>query len=576
MNKVRNLVIYIVTISLLINCITANSMRKPGLGPLEENDENDISVNQYENDNVMNNMKNEDKYRSRNKFNVLNQDATQLVIKEEEHIENFKKKSPKMEDFYIDEIPNKFKTNYWKHSLGKSWSGRIQLEPLVESEHNIKLDENINKDKEDNAKYFFWLFESHPNAISDAKDKIIIWLNGGPGCSSMIGGLQEIGPMMMGNDSFLHPNEWGWHLQGNLIFVDQPGGVGMSTTNNYVKTHNEMAFSFVKFLQNFYHIFEDFVEGKDLYITGESYAGIYIPYISAAIMQSKQFNGKPFPLKSLAIGNAYINLHHNYYRQSLIADSLESMKFFGNDTNSLEEFRTFTKETDKIVKELELKQDYKKRRHLLDKERNWEDWVQAYLNNTREETFLFNVYNAFIDKRNDELSTKWIEKFFARKDVRKALHIDDTNHEWKQCNDKAGDVLRKSQVSPGFDKGSSPILESLLNAGLSVTLYSGNWDLACSSETVEKGIEDMSFNGGKGLGESLQHRSNRTPLYDAFGRLAGEFATRGALQWIRVNSSGHFVPFDYPQAAIQVIGRAIYADNGWYKPTDNFTLNLPF
>jgi hypothetical protein len=73
---------------------------------------------------------------------------------------------------------------------------------------------------------FFWYFESQNNP---SEDPLLLWLTGGPGGSSMIGMLQELGPCLInehGNGT-VH-NEYGWSKNANIIFVDQPAGVGFS------------------------------------------------------------------------------------------------------------------------------------------------------------------------------------------------------------------------------------------------------------------------------------------------------------------------------------------------------------
>jgi carboxypeptidase C (cathepsin A) len=63
-----------------------------------------------------------------------------------------------------------------------------------------------------------------------ANDPLIVWFNGGPGCSSMLGWAQEHGPYSMdaGTD-FWRLNEYSWNNEANVIYIESPGGVGYST-----------------------------------------------------------------------------------------------------------------------------------------------------------------------------------------------------------------------------------------------------------------------------------------------------------------------------------------------------------
>ncbi|KAF8476863.1 Alpha/Beta hydrolase protein [Kalaharituber pfeilii] len=75
---------------------------------------------------------------------------------------------------------------------------------------------------------FFWFFEARENA---ANAPLTIWLNGGPGSSSMIGLFQEMGPCQVVQDrKHLEtiPREFGWDRTSNLLFIDQPNQVGFS------------------------------------------------------------------------------------------------------------------------------------------------------------------------------------------------------------------------------------------------------------------------------------------------------------------------------------------------------------
>ena len=73
--------------------------------------------------------------------------------------------------------------------------------------------------------YFFWFFESR----NDPKnDPIVLWLNGGPGCSSATGLFFELGPSSI--NSTLQPvhNPYSWNSNASVILLDQPVGVGYS------------------------------------------------------------------------------------------------------------------------------------------------------------------------------------------------------------------------------------------------------------------------------------------------------------------------------------------------------------
>lgn len=76
------------------------------------------------------------------------------------------------------------------------------------------------------------------------KPRTVIWLNGGPGCSSMDGALMEVGPFRVGDGGKLHLNEGRWNQFSNVLFVDNPVGTGFSfaDTDSYLHELDEVRF----------------------------------------------------------------------------------------------------------------------------------------------------------------------------------------------------------------------------------------------------------------------------------------------------------------------------------------------
>lgn len=73
---------------------------------------------------------------------------------------------------------------------------------------------------------FFWFFESRKDP---ANAPLSIWINGGPGSSSMLGLLRENGPCFINSDSnSTYLNEWSWNNEVNMLYLDQPVQVGLS------------------------------------------------------------------------------------------------------------------------------------------------------------------------------------------------------------------------------------------------------------------------------------------------------------------------------------------------------------
>lgn len=140
--------------------------------------------------------------------------------------------------------------------------------------------------KEDDGEYMFWLFEP---TTSTADDSLIIWFNGGPGCTSFSAGLFfEMGPITIplrpagylpGSEEYrapLGPNPYGWTKAGNVMYVEQPVNVGYSVGSKDPQNETDIGRALDGFLQHFVHVFEDYRD-KRIFLVGESYAGMYVP-----------------------------------------------------------------------------------------------------------------------------------------------------------------------------------------------------------------------------------------------------------------------------------------------------------
>ncbi|KAF7059247.1 hypothetical protein CFC21_066177 [Triticum aestivum] len=152
----------------------------------------------------------------------------------------------------------------------------------------------VTVDAENGRALFYYLVES-PSGASDKP--LVLWLNGGPGCSSLgYGAMQELGPFRVTEDNkTLSRNVNAWNNVANVIFLESPAGVGYSysnTSSDYdlsgdERTADDAYVFLVKWL-------ERFPEYKDrtFYISGESYAGHYVPELAATILLHNTYNNR--------------------------------------------------------------------------------------------------------------------------------------------------------------------------------------------------------------------------------------------------------------------------------------------
>ncbi|KAF5026914.1 hypothetical protein F66182_944 [Fusarium sp. NRRL 66182] len=138
----------------------------------------------------------------------------------------------------------------------------------------------ISQDPDESRQLYFWFF---PSTNPDAGEEVLIWLNGGPGCSSLIGLITENGPFLWQDGTLAPtPNSYSWTNLTNVIWIEQPVGTGYSQGKPNITNEVELGLQFIGFWRNFVDTFD--LKGATTYISGESYAGQYIPYIADAFI----------------------------------------------------------------------------------------------------------------------------------------------------------------------------------------------------------------------------------------------------------------------------------------------------
>jgi len=158
----------------------------------------------------------------------------------------------------------------------------------------------ISSDPNETRKLFFWFWPSNNASLTE---DLIFWTNGGPGCSSMEGFLQENGPISW-SWGRAHPtyNPYAWTNLSHVLWVEQPVGTGFSQGTPNITNDNELAEQLVGFFNQFLNVFSE-LKGKNLYLTGESYAGYYVPYIANYIYENTTYSTLPLNLQGIWIAD---------------------------------------------------------------------------------------------------------------------------------------------------------------------------------------------------------------------------------------------------------------------------------
>ena len=232
----------------------------------------------------------------------------------------------------------------------------VVLEIFLKSYHVHKLStvEGSEFNTAENKNYFYWFFEKRSTSLLPSSSKtddiepvpLLIWLNGGPGCSSLLGLLTENGPCLVNSaGDGTTPNPYSWNEAAHVLYLDQPARVGYSYGS--VNDSNEImiAEDAYYFIQAFFKS-EEGQKYKDspLYLTGESYAGHYIPAIAHRILEGnenhQQNNLLSINLSGIAIGNPWIDPEEQFQWYAAMAN---------NNSHNL---KIFTDEEIKRIEEL--------------------------------------------------------------------------------------------------------------------------------------------------------------------------------------------------------------------------------
>ena len=182
-----------------------------------------------------------------------------------------------------------------------------------------------------NDKYlFYWLFYPDMTKYHGKEEDIplLVWLNGGPGCSSMDGLFIEHGPLELVLDKNNHwkitSRDKSWHKSpAYVVYIDQPVGTGISftTSNSYPSNDNEVNADFYYWLKQFLSLHSNvFLSSnkkklkRPFFFSGESHAGHYIPSMMAYIERQNELSSTTLKIaqSGAAIGNGWVDPYHQY------------------------------------------------------------------------------------------------------------------------------------------------------------------------------------------------------------------------------------------------------------------------
>ncbi|KAI8814402.1 Alpha/Beta hydrolase protein [Cladochytrium replicatum] len=450
------------------------------------------------------------------------------------------KKDVKKNDFMVTRLPGITDNASIMRKLNGIYAGQIPI-------------------KSDGSSLFFTYF---PAPASIKSNDLVIWLNGGPGCSSMLGLFLENSPVRIQENGTIAYNPYSWHTISNLLYVDQPIGVGYSffaAQGSAVYNSTAAANDMYAFIAKFFDIFKE-TQSMNLYITGQSYAGQYVPSIADNFIFKNRLtlpNRKKLNLKGIAVGNGVLDDN-----QSLLSPPtyfLNEADFWRDVGRQLGLFSPAVQQVlDEVTKQCIAKYnafDENEEYPLAD-----EYDCSLYLAYVLLSSELDNVpiLEACRDPYNlrkpcfDTTLEDQLETYLQRTDVREGLNLNPYTPAWTQCSKDISDGWNET----GVPTPAEIYPKILARKDIRVFIYQGMIDNVVNYVYVERGLGNMTWNGATGFKQDYASTKNN---WIVDGKVAGTTVLDRGLRYYRVYDSGHYVPTDTPAAALDILRRLIGA-----------------
>ncbi|KAM5581204.1 serine carboxypeptidase-like 25 [Rosa sericea] len=390
---------------------------------------------------------------------------------------------------------------------------------------------------------FYWLTEA---AVKDPLSKpLVIWLNGGPGCSSVAyGASEEIGPFRINKTaSGLYLNKFSWNTEANLLFLETPAGVGFSYSNRSADLFDtgdgRTAKDSLNFIIGWLDRFPRY-KNREVYLTGESYAGHYVPQLAKAIIIYNENSKHPINLKGIMVGNAVTD---NYY------DNLGTVTYWWSHAMI----------SDKTYKQLIHTCDFRNQKnsdeceslysYAMDKEFGNIDQYNIYAppcNNSDGSTTSMSTRQTMrLPHRPmfrqisgyDPCTEKYAELYYNRPEVQKAFHANITKipYKWTACSEVLNRNWNDTDVSV------LPIYKDMIAAGLRIWVFSGDVDSVVPVTATRYSLAQLKL-------------ATKIPWYPWYTKkqVGGWTEVYEGLTFATVRGAGHEVPLFKPRAALQL------------------------
>ena len=379
--------------------------------------------------------------------------------------------------------------------------------------------------------YHYWFVECENNPENAP---IILWLNGGPGGSSLDGLFTEHGPFRLdttSKPSTLQYFNYTWSKVANVIYLESPIGVGFTYSDSpdeYSNNDDKTASDNMKSVEKLFEIFPEY-GNNSLYIAGESYGGIYVPTLAEAILHAtlnETYEGAP--LKGIAVGNGCIGTQVGFLSE---ARKAFYMQFIVENTAFISQ---------SLRKKINENCDWDNPTNISNACKNLEMDIR---NQTREYNGL-NIYNIYGDKKSPlpDWGNIQLEDYINQENFIDAIHVKG-DIRWEICNTTT--FANYNRTRPNLPRDTYP----LLNDYLSVLIYNGDWDRIIPYTDNEWWTRNMGYPISHDWHPWLYQNGNQ------LGGYATTYVTKYNFTFITVRGGAHAVPSTAPAKAFEMISR---------------------
>ncbi|KAF6085624.1 carboxypeptidase vitellogenic like [Phyllostomus discolor] len=320
-----------------------------------------------------------------------------------------------------------------------------------------------------NSNLFFWFF---PAEMQSSTAPVVVWLQGGPGSSSLLGVFMEHGPFVVTKNLTLYLRDFAWTSTLSMLYIDNPVGAGFSFTDDpqgYAVSEDDVARDLFSALMQFFQLFPEFQE-NDFYITGQSYAGKYVPAIAYHIHTLNPTLSLQINLKGIAIGSGF-------------CDPESALRGY---PSLLYEMGLVDEKQRKYIQE----QCHESLEHIQE-----EKWLQAFEVFNRlvgDHSYLVNVTGcpdlSNIIQCTEPEEYSYFKRFLALSEVRRAIHVGN-----RTFNDGSE---AKKYLQEDFVQSVLPWLAELMN-NYKVLMYNGQLDILMAASLTERYLMAVNWKGSQ-------------------------------------------------------------------------------